>query len=209
MNTIRLRQPSHIQVHVEDITRVESAVGDDKKKGTWIYLRDDPDRRYCLETAKKVRELIEEARSREEVQLDVCAIALLLKAADDSADGRVHFTDNGDGLSVAAGGIRMAPVQGRDRSKYEHAEQQLFLLALMLRESKRTYRLNERGYQMAEFLVENKHPEDQPFSGFVKLPARPADTTSQIGVQFNQWNSNAGSVNNAVSEEGDVEQSVG
>jgi hypothetical protein len=47
-----------------------------------------------------------------------------------------------------------------------------------------------------------------PFNGCVKLPARFPETPSQIGVQINQWNSNTGNVNNAVSSEGNVEQTV-
>jgi hypothetical protein len=156
--------------------------------------------------------MIEEERSKEEIQLDALAIRLLLKAADKAADksvhGRLRFTESADGLAVTAGGFQMERLQGRDRSKYEHAEQQLSRYALMTEESKGNYRLHERGYQMAEFLIDNTHPEDQSFSAFVKLPARPAGTTSQIGVQINQWNSNAGDVNNAISEEGDVKQSV-
>jgi hypothetical protein len=75
-------------------------------------------------------------------------------------------------------------------------------------ESKGIYRLNERGYQMAEFFLVYKHPEDQPFCGLLRLPARFPDTPSQIGFQINQWNNNTENVNNAVSENGNVEQSV-
>jgi hypothetical protein len=64
LKTIRLRQPEYMQVHIEDIARVESPVGDDKKEGTWIYLHGESEPRYCLETAEKVREIIEEARSK-------------------------------------------------------------------------------------------------------------------------------------------------
>ena len=197
-----------MQVHVADISRVESAVGNDEKKGTWIYLRDDSDPRYCLETAKKVREMIEEAKSKEEVQLDALAIGLLLKAANVSDDGRLHFTESSDGLTVTAGGVRTESLHGRDRSRYEHAEKQISGYALVTVESKGIYRLNERGYRMAEFFVDSKHPDDLPFSGYVKLPARFSESPSPIGVQINQWNNNAKSVNNAVSEKGNVEQSV-
>jgi hypothetical protein len=157
ISTIRLRQPGHIQVHVEDILRVESAVGDDRKKGTWIYLRDNSERRYCLETANKVREMIDEARSKEEIQLDVLAIGLLLKAVDKATDksvhGRLRFTESADTLTVTAGGFQMECLQGRDRSKYEYAEQQLSRYALVTVESKGVYRLHERGWQMAEFFL--------------------------------------------------------
>jgi hypothetical protein len=197
-----------MQVHVEDISHVESLSGDDEAEGTWISLRGIAERRYCLEPAKKVREMIEEERSKEEVQLEILAIGLLLKAANELADGKLHFTETSDGLTVTAGGVATEPLQGRDRSKYEHAEKQISGYALVAAESKGIYRLNERGYQMAEFFVVNKHPEDQPFCGFVKLPARFPDTPSQIGVQINQWNNNAENVNNAVSEKGNVEQSV-
>jgi hypothetical protein len=152
--------------------------------------------------------MIDQAKSKEEVQLDVVAIALLLKAADKAADGRVQFADSDNGLVVTAGGFRTETLHGRGRSQYEHAEHQLSRYALMVVESKRTYRLNARGYQMADFVLENRHPEDQPFGGSVKLPARPPDTASQFGVQINQWNNNAGDVNSAVSEKGNVEQSV-
>jgi hypothetical protein len=208
MKTIRLRQPTYMQVHVEDIARVESAVGDDRKKGTWVYLRDGSERRYCLETALAARQMIEEAKSREEIQLDAIAIALLLKAADKSADGRLRFTGDSDGLTVAVGGVESEPQQGRSRSKYEHAETQITGYALVAVESKGVYRLNERGYQMAEYLVAGKHPEDLPFSGYVKLAARFLEPPTQIGVQINQSNNNDGSVNNAISVEGDVGQSV-
>jgi hypothetical protein len=194
-----------MQVHVEDISRVETAIGNDKRKGTWIYLRDGSERRYCDETAEKVREMIEEEKSKEEIKLDALTIWLLLKAGDKLGDGRLYFTESSDGLSVTVGGIRMSPLQGRDRSKYEHAEQQMAAYALVVVESKGVYRLNERGYQMAEFLAH--HPDDLPFSGFVKLPVRFPEPPSQIGVQINQVN-NADTVNNAVSESGKVEQSV-
>lgn len=194
-----------MQVHVEDIARVESAVGDDKRKGTWIYLRDGSGRRLCDETANKVREMIEEAKSKEEVRLDDLAIRLLLGAANESPDGRLHFTESPDSLSVTAGGVRLEPLQGRGRSKYELAEQQISGHALVIAESNRVYRLNERGYVLAEFLVASRHPEDQPFDGFVKLPARVPERPSQIGVQVNQWNSNTGNVNNAISERRDYD----
>jgi hypothetical protein len=197
-----------MQVHVEDIARVESAVGDDKKEGTWVYLHGKSEPRYCLETADMVREVIEEASSKEEIELDVLALGLLLKAAGMSADGRLHFIGNGDGLTVAAGGVRLESLQGRDRSKYEHAEQQLTGYAVMMVESHGVYRLNERGYRLSEFLVANQHPDDEPFRGFVKLPTRPPAPQSQIGVQINQTNNNTGPVNNAISEKGSVDQSV-
>ena len=197
-----------MHVHLEEIVRVESFVGDDTKKGALIYLQDRSEPRYCDETAKKVREMIEEARSTEEIQLDALVIGLLLKAAYKSADGRLHFAESVNSLTVIAGGVQTEPLQGRDRSKYQHAEQQLSRYACVTMESKGTYLLNERGYQMAEFFVENKHPEDQAFGGFVKLPARSPETPSQIGVQIYQCNNNTGNVNNAVSEKGNVEQSV-
>jgi hypothetical protein len=102
----------------------------------------------------------------------------------------------------------MESLQGRDRSKYEHAEQQISGYALVTVESKGVYRLNERGYRIVEFFVASEPPDDLPFSGSVKLPARPPEPSSQIGVQLNQWNSNDGNVNNAASETGNVEQSV-
>jgi hypothetical protein len=129
-----------MQVHVEDISHVESSIGDDKKRGTWIYLRGRSEPCYCLETARKIREMIEEARSKEEIQLDAVAIGLLLKAANKSADGRLHFTATSDGLTVTAGGVRMEPLQGRDRSKYEHAERQMSWYALVLSQA------NPRGF---------------------------------------------------------------
>jgi hypothetical protein len=197
-----------MQVHVEDISHVESSVGDDKRRGTWIYIRGRSEPRYCLETANKVREMIEEARSTEEIQLDALAIGLLLKAGGKSADGWLHFAESSDGLTVTAGGVQMEPLQGRDRSKYEHAEKQISGNVLVTVESKGVYRLNERGYVMTEFLVASHHPDDQPFCGVLKLPARFPDTPNQIGVQINQWNNNPENVNNAVSEKGNVEQSV-
>jgi hypothetical protein len=208
MKIVRLPQSRYMHVHLEEIVRVESSVGDDTKKGTLIYLHGRSEPRYCDGTAKKVRAMIEEERSKEEIQLEALAIGLLLKAADKLADGRLHFAVSGDGLTVVAGIIRTGPLQGRDRSKCEHAEQQLSQYLLITVESKGIYRLNERGYQMAEFLVYNKHPEDQPFSGFVKLPARSADRPGQIGVQINQWNNTNGDVNNAISEHGNVVQNV-
>jgi hypothetical protein len=208
MKVIRLPQPRYMHIHLEEIVRVESFDGDDKKQGTLIYLQGRSEPRYCDETAEKVREIIEEARSKEEVQLDACAIGLLLKASNKSPDGRLYFKVSADGLTVTADGVQMEPLQGRDRSKYEHAERQLSEYALVTVESKGVYRLHERGYQLAEFFVSSNHPEDLPFNGQVKLPARPAEKPSHVGVQFNQYNSNTGDVNNAVSDKGNVEQSV-
>jgi hypothetical protein len=195
-------------VHIEDITHVESSVDDDEKDGTWIYLRHRSERRECLEPAKKVREMIEEAKSKEKVQLDALAISLLLKAANKLADGRLQFADDHDGLTVSAGGVTTGPLQGRDRSEYKHAEEQIRGHRLVEVESNGTYGLNFRGYHMAEFLVANQHPDDLPFRGFVKLPASFSSVPPHIGVQVNQTNNNAGNVNNAVSEKGTVEQSV-
>jgi hypothetical protein len=207
-NAIRLRQHEYMYVHIEDITHVESSVNDDEKVGTWIYLRHQSERRECLETAKKVREMIEEAKSKEKVQLDALAISLLLKAANKLTDGRLQFTDNLDELTVTAGGVATGPMQGRDRSEYKHAEEQITGHTLVEVESKGIYRLNLRGYHMAEFLVANQHPDDLPFRGFVKLPASFSSAPAQIGVQVNQTNINSGNVNNALSEKGNVEQTV-
>jgi hypothetical protein len=207
MKIIRLRQP-HMQIHVDDIWRVESSVGDDNRRGAWIYLRDGSERRLCDETAKRVREIIDVAKSKEEILLDALTITLLLKAANEAEDGRLQFTNNTDGLSVSIGAVRMSQLQGRVRSKYEHAEKQISAYALVIVESKGIYRLNERGYQLADFLVANNFPDKEPFSGFVKLPTRFPEAPSQVAVQINQWNNNSGDVNNAVSEKGDVEQSI-
>jgi len=195
-------------VHIEDITHVESSVDDDEKDGAWIFLRHQSERRECLEPAKKVREMIEEAKSKEQVQLDMLAISLLLKAANKLADGRLQFTENHDGLAVTAGEVATVPLQGRDRSEYKHAEEQITGHRLVEVESKGNYRLNLRGYHMAEFLVVNQHPDDQPFRGFVKLPSSFSGVSPRIGVQVNQTNINSGNVNNAVSEKGNVEQPV-
>jgi hypothetical protein len=204
---IKLRVPRYVSIHVDDIVRVHSSTGDEKKKGACVYLRDGS-HCYCDETVKKVREMMEEAKSKEEILLEALVINLLLKAADESCDGRLVFAESSGVLTIAVGSIRIERLHGRNRSRYEHAEKQLVQYALVDVESKRAYKLNERGYQMAKFIVDNKYPDDQPFTGFVKLPARFPETPSQIGLQFNQWNSNAGDVNNAVSEKGDVEQSM-
>jgi hypothetical protein len=194
-------------IHVEEIVRVESSVGDENKKGTLIYLQGRSEPRCFEETAKNVRKMIEEEKSKEEIKLEVIAIGLLL-AAHKSADCRLHFEESVDGLIVTAGGVGMTPLQGRDRSKYEHAQEQLSGYALVKVEPKGVYRLSERGHRIAEFLVDNNHPEDEPFSGFVKLPPRITETPSQIGVQINQYNYNKGIVNNTVLEQGNVVQSV-
>jgi hypothetical protein len=75
-------------------------------------------------------------------------------------------------------------------------------------ESNGVYRLNERGYVLTEFLVASQHPDDQPYCGIVKLPARPPNTPRQIAMQIIQTNNNTGNVNNAISEKGSVDQSV-
>ena len=206
--TIRLRQREHMYVHIEDIAHVESSVDDDEKDGTWIYLRHQSERRECLEPAKKVREMIVEAKGKERVQLDAIAISLLLKAARKLSDGRLQFADDNDGLTVSAGGTTTGPLQGRDRSEYKHAEEQITGHALVEVESNGSYRLSLRGYHMAEFLVANQHPDDLPFLGFVKLPASFSGAPPHIGVQVNQTNNNTGDVDNAISEKGNLAQTI-
>jgi hypothetical protein len=204
---IKLRVPRYVNVHVDDIVRVQSSTGDEKKKGARIYLRDGS-HCYCEETVKKVREMMEEAKSKEEILLEALAINLLLKAAEESCDGRLQFAESAGVLAITVGSVRIDSLKGRNRSKYEYAEKQLSQYELVDVESNRLYKLNERGYQMAKFIVDNKYRDDQPFTGFVKLPARFPDRPTQIGVQINQWNNNAGDVNTAISETGDVEQAV-
>jgi len=208
MKMIRLRQPRYMNLHLEEIKGIESAVGDEKKKGTLIYFHDKRPPFYCDEAAKKVRERMEEEKSKEEIFLDAVAISLLLKAANESTDGRLHFTASAAGLNVTVGAMRTHQLQGSERSEYEHAEKQIVYYELMTEESKGIYRLNKRGYEIAKHFVACNHPDDLPFSSSVKLPARFPEPQNQIGLQINQWNNNTGDVNNAVSEKGNAEQSI-
>ena len=221
MRTVKLHTPktwgdeTRTEFNVEDIYHVQSHTGDDEQEGTTIYVRGLPSQ-ICSEPAKKVREMIEEAKRTEEIQLDVLAIGLLLNAAHKSVDGRIRFCQTSGCLVVMAGGFQTGLLQGRERSRYEQAKRQIVSFEMVDSDpgskSEELYLLNERGYAMAEFLKAAQHAEDQPFRGCVKLPAAIPSTSSQartvIGLQFNQTNNNAGNVNNAVSESGDVKQSV-
>lgn len=195
-------------VHVEDIVRFESAVGDDTKKGTWVYLRGEAERRYCSETAKRVRKMIDDEKRKERIELEALTVGLVLKAAVKSGDGRLHFVECDGQLVVMAGDFQTGLLQGKERSDHEHALEQMVEYALVAAESKGAYRLNARGYSLADFIAHSGQSDDLPFDDYVKLPARPSDAKSRIGVQFNQWNNNVENVNNAISEKGDVKQTL-
>jgi hypothetical protein len=198
MKTITLHTPmntedsgSPIEYEGDKITRINSAVGDESREGTYFYVLGSPERQYCIESAKKVKEMVEEAKSMEDVDLVAEAIDLLVRGA--KCDGFL-FVDGRDGLYVVVD-EKLGPFNGRPRSRYEHARDQLESLKFITLKNSGFCQIAERGYAMCDFLAAN-HPGDMPFRGCVKLPPVPEGKKPANAVTINQNNFNEGDVSN-------------
>jgi hypothetical protein len=187
MRTIKLHTPIHSEDNetqtdydVESIVNVVSVVGNDDQQGTNFWLRGISEKQFCVEPARLVREMIAEAKSKEEVKVEAEAVTLLIRAAK-SEDGLIRFIASDGTLTVILADQQQS-LQGRQRSRYNHVRQQLESQELIERRDQDTYELTERGYVLGEFLAEH-HSVDKPFHGCVKLPA--AVSRASAGTTYN------------------------
>ncbi len=210
MKTIRLATPQHFgdsetktEYDASKISGIKSVVGDDEREGTHFWVAGSFERQFCLESARQVRRLIDDALNSEEVQLGAEAVALLVRGAG-APDGMMHFIEEDGLLSVLVAEFKPEPFRGRVRSQYEHARDELVRHGFIVLKGRGVYHVSQRGYDMGDHLAGG--PVDKPFRGFLRLPARPVEPA--LPMIFNQTNNNRGDVNNAVAEKGSVVQNV-
>ena len=72
MAVIRLHTPMHLsdnetttEYEANDIIHVKSVVGDDNRDGTEFYIKGMYERQFCLETANKLKKLIQDNKTEE------------------------------------------------------------------------------------------------------------------------------------------------
>ncbi len=191
MKPIRLHTPMHMsdnktttEFDAELIHSIKSIVGDDDREATNFYVHGSPEKQFCSESPNKLRNMIEEAKAKEEVQLGVEAVGLLTEATS-SGDGLIHFIEGDGFLGIVAGKMQTAPLRGRERSKYEAAKSQLSSYNLMTHVKGDVWMLTDRGYAMAD-TIKQDNITDKPFSGMAKLPPKPAKTASITHDQVKQ-----------------------
>src|SRR5436305_4717885 len=103
MRTIRLTTPRHFSdtetktvYDAAKISGIKSVVGDDDREGTHFWIAGSFERQFCVESARQLRQMIDDALNSEEVRLGAEAVGLLVRGAQ-SSDGAMHFIE-GDGF---------------------------------------------------------------------------------------------------------------
>lgn len=210
MRTIRLKTPQHFEDNettteydASKISGIKSVVGDDDREGTHFWIAGSFERQFCVESARHLRRMIEDALNGDDVRLGAEAVGLLVRGVQ-SEDGAIHFIESDGFLNVATSDFASEALRGRARSQHEHARDELVGQGFIVSMGSGSYRVTQRGYEMGDHMASG--PLDKPFQGVVRLSARhvePAPT-----MIFNQTNQNKGDVNNAISEKGDVTQNV-
>jgi hypothetical protein len=210
MRTIRLTTPltrgdreTKTEYDADKITGIKSVVGDDDQEGTHFWIAGSFERQFCLESARQVRQMIDDAMNSEEVQLCAEAVALVMRAVQ-SEDGALHFIESDGFLSFATSDFASEPFGGRARSQYDQARAELVRQGFIVSKGGGSYHVTQRGYEMGDHLAGG--PLDKPFRGFLRLSARLVESAPTM--IFNQTNNNKGDVNNAISEKGNVVQNV-
>jgi hypothetical protein len=210
MRTIRLTTPlstedreTKTEYEADKISGIKSVVGDDDREGTHFWIAGSFERQFCVESARQLRQMIDDALNSEEVQLGAEAVGLLVRGVQ-SAEGALHFIEGDGFLGVVVADFKPEPFRGRARSQYELARDELVRQGFIVLKGGGLYHVTQRGYVMGDHLAGG--PVDKPFRGFLRLPARPVE--SPIPMIFNQTNNNRGDVNNAISKKGNVVQNV-
>jgi hypothetical protein len=209
MRTITLTTPRDMrdtatrsEFDADTITTIKP-VGDDDKPGTNIMVAGSFEVIYCRESARQIREMIEEAKAKEEVRLDAETADLLALAAK-SADAAIHFIPCDGELGVVIDKEHQWSFTGRQRSRYERIRGDLEASHFIISRGEGRYDLTERGYALGDHLAA-MNTSGQLFHGFVTMPPAPKPTPN---FAFKQHNYNRGDVNNAFSEQGAVIQNV-
>jgi hypothetical protein len=185
------------------ISGISSVTGNEDERGTHFWIAGSFQRHYCRESARQVRQMIDDALNSEEVQLGAEAVGLLVRGVQ-SADGGLHFIEGDGFLGVVVADFKSEPLRGRARSNYEHARDELVRHGFIVLKGGGLHYVTQRGYEAGDHLAGG--PLDKPFRGLLRLPARPVESATPM--IFNQTNNNKGDVNNAVSEKGSVVQNV-
>ncbi len=224
MRTIKLTTPQDMrdektktEFDASKISGISPVTGNEDERGTHFWLAGSFKRQYCRESARQVRQMIDDALNSEEVQLGAQAVDLLVRGVQ-SSGGMIHFIEGDGFLGVHVGDFKPEPFRGRERSRYEHVRDELVRQGFIIPKDGGLYQVTERGYLMGDHLA--KGPAHQPFRGFIQLLAGPAGPSAPVTynqntyhqdrfMNFNQTNNNLGDVNNAISEKGSVVQTTG
>jgi hypothetical protein len=224
MKTIKLTTPQHMhddqtktEFDASKISGISPVTGNEEERGMHFWLAGSFERKYCRESARQVRQMIDDTLNSEEMQLDAEAVGLLVRGVQ-SSDGAMHFIEGDGFLGVLVGDFKPEPFRGRERSRYEHIRDQLIRQGVIVPKAGGLYQVTQRGYVMGDHLAAG--PPDKPFRGFLRLPSRTAGPSAPVtynqntyhqerSMNFNQTNNNIGDVNNAISEKGNVVQTTG